>query len=180
MTAISSSFRPAILTVIFVLSGLLTPLAAHASPQAGQDAQEALGLGKGAQCSALVAHRSAWQVLSEFLKSHGLALAAQCQGAGEPVLAQLVVLDSVKASELLRGPVADGEAVETGGRMLPLVGATSPMGGAAATSHDEWSPDVHFNRRWLTSTMKQYGFVQTSDQGWTVVSDGDLVRIALR
>ena len=180
MTALFSFFRPATLTVVLAVSSLLSPLAAQASPQAGQEAQEARGTATGTQCSTRVAHWSAWQALSQFLESHGLALAPQCQGPGAPVLAQLVVLDSVKASELLRGPVADGEAVETGGRMFPPFGATSSVGGAASSSHDEWSPDVHFNRRWLTSTLKQYGFVQTSDQGWTVGSDGDLIRIALR
>lgn len=103
---------------------------AHADASAAE-------LGEAAPCSA-GAGSAGWRAAQQDLRAQGLALRPACPGgAQEP---RLVVLDALRASEVLRGPLADGEAVDLGG-----------VAGAG-----DVSPDVAFNRDWVQTVLLRH------------------------
>lgn len=71
------------------------------------------------------------------LRGLGLALQAVCDHRQAQVGVRLLVLDSVRASEVLRGPLANGEPVDL-------------KGGVSA------SPDVQFNVAWLEQVLQRH------------------------
>ncbi len=151
---------------------------ASAVAQGASAASEAVGSTEsGAQtspCSLAVAQGVEWAALDKFLRSRGLALAPQCQASTRAAEAQLVVLDSNKASEVLRGPLADGETVETGAAQSAVESSTNEASTAG------YSPDVLFNRSWLQSAMAQHDFVATTGGAWRVRTNVRAVQLALR
>lgn len=169
MFSTPSYFRLLVSNSVLIAAGLLLPAVSHAGGQSSQLAPATIA---NAQCSAATTQQPQWAALAHFLELHGLALIGQCPGMHDAVRAKLVVLDSVKASELLRGPLADGDEVETGGRTA--AGAVASQGDA------QWSPDVHFNRQWLASVMEQHRFVQTGSGDWIAGSARGPLRIATR
>lgn len=169
MFFISSYFRLLVSNSVFIVAGLLVPGVSQAGGQSPLLAPATIVNG---QCAAATAQQSQWGALSHFLELHGLALIGQCHGMRDAVRAKLVVMDSVKASELLRGPLADGDEVETGG--LTASAATASQGDA------QWSPDVHFNRQWLELVMEKHRFVQTANGAWIAGSARGPMRIATR
>src|SRR6218665_2209667 len=99
------------------------------------------------------------------LQARGLALQVRCQegnggsgGSGSSVV-QLRVLDGIQARAVLRGPLADGQAVDMG---TPC-GVASP--GAAVTAGG-FSPDVQYNRQWLRALMARHQFDNLPDAWW--------------
>jgi hypothetical protein len=76
-----------------------------------------------------------------------------CMGlpASQPSPALLLdawVMDGRKAVAVVRGPLADGEAVDLGLASQP---------GALPVPDDQVSPDVQFNRRWWQARLGAYG-----------------------
>lgn len=107
--------------------------ATHASPLAD---------GRGAAPCADASH-AGWQAVQQDLRAHGLVLRPAC-GASGAQAPQVVVLDSLRASEVLRGPLADGEALDLGRAMAQ-----------GAQGADE-SPDVAFNRDWVQAVLVRH------------------------
>src|SRR6218665_1006157 len=110
-----------------------------------------------AGCRQTPAARAALQGAALELQARGLALQVRCQegnggsgGSGSSVV-QLRVLDGIQARAVLRGPLADGQAVDMG---TPC-GVASP--GAAVTAGG-FSPDVQYNRQWLRALMARHQF----------------------
>lgn len=92
------------------------------------------------------------------LQPQGLALRAVCEAPAQSLVVQVEVRDGVRASKVVRGPLADGEPVDMG--MRP--------GGAAATAaaDTDVSPDVQHNRQWLRGVMARHQFHQLPEAGW--------------
>ena len=78
-----------------------------------------------------------WQVMEKELHIQGVELRVQCAGSQPEGMVQLVIVDSVRASDVLRGPLADGESVEL-------------------RSGANVSPDVQFNRAWLDQLLLRH------------------------
>ena len=71
----------------------------------------------------------------------------------------LVIRDSRRASQVLRGPLADGIEADMG----------TPFDMFDAQSHTdntEQSPDVQHNRRWLRETMQRHGWRNLPEEWW--------------
>src|SRR6218665_3202358 len=124
-----------------------------------------------AGCRQTPAARAALQGVALELQARGLELQVRCQegsggsggnggngGNGSSVV-QLRVLDGIQARAVLRGPLADGQAVDMG---TPC-GVASP--GAAVTAGG-FSPDVQYNRQWLRALMARHQFDNLPDAWW--------------
>jgi D-alanyl-D-alanine dipeptidase len=95
-----------------------------------------------------------------------LGLEPRLQGcvdlATPPVQALLLdawVTDGVKAVAVVRGPLADGQALDLGlgqPARRPAVAALVKVQ-APALPDDQVSPDVQFNRRWWSERLGAYG-----------------------
>ena len=92
------------------------------------------------------------------LQPQGLALRAVCEAPAQSLLVQVEVRDGVRASKVVRGPLADGEPVDMG--MQPGAAA------AAAAADTDVSPDVQHNRQWLRRVMARHQFHQLPEAGW--------------
>lgn len=103
-------------------------------------------------CAVASQQEANWRALVADLRAQGLALDAQCARKPDDWTVQLLVLDSDRASQVLRGPLADGEPVDMG---------DSP--GTAALA--ELSPDVLHNRRWLRAALLRHRFQPLSADG---------------
>jgi D-alanyl-D-alanine dipeptidase len=78
---------------------------------------------------------------------------------GSTVDLTLVVVDGMRAAQVLRGPLADGEEVHMG----------SPFDLFDMRSHTDnadMSPDVQHNRRWLRALLAQHGFRNLPEEWW--------------
>ncbi|MCW5238295.1 M15 family metallopeptidase [Verminephrobacter eiseniae] len=115
-----------------------------------------------AGCRQTPAARAALQGVALELQARGLALQVRCQegngGDGSSVV-QLRVLDGIQARAVLRGPLADGQAVDMG---TPCGMASA---GAAVTAGG-FSPDVQYNRQWLRALMARHQFDNLPDAWW--------------
>lgn len=96
------------------------------------------------------------------LQAQGLALKVACeatqvsQGA---LVVRLDVVDGLRASKVVRGPLADGEAVD--------MGTAAGVGGANAAHHSmDFSPDVQHNRQWLRALMARHQFDNLPGAWW--------------
>ncbi|MGP1682633.1 MAG: hypothetical protein ACTS8S_09940, partial [Giesbergeria sp.] len=78
-----------------------------------------------------------WRAVQQDLRAQGLALHLPCDGSSSEGVLHLTVLDSVRASQALRGPLADGDPVEV-------------------SSGSDVSPDVQFNRGWLNKVLLRH------------------------
>lgn len=75
------------------------------------------------------------------------------------------VTDSDSAAYFVRGPLADGETVDMGDVQLAQMAASA---GDTARVED-LSPDVLFNRQWLSSVMQARGFSAVEGHWWAFV-----------
>ena len=83
---------------------------------------------------------------------------------GSTVDVTLVVVDSMRASKVVRGPLTDGHEVDMG----------SPFDLFDARSHTDnpdLSPDVRHNRRWLRALLGQNGFRNLPEEWWHYTLD---------
>lgn len=110
--------------------------------------------------------RSSLDSAAKDLLARGLVLTATCSPtAGKGWVLQLRVVDGVKASTLVRGPLADGHIVDMG----------TPSGAGvtgASTTAQGFSPDVAFNRQWLSTWMQKYQFHNLPDAWWHYAQRG--------
>ncbi|MBF6630893.1 MAG: hypothetical protein ITG01_07045 [Comamonas sp.] len=124
-------------------------------------------------CAALLQQTSmyrAFQLVKVRLQAQGMQLQAQgCPfvrtgfGDMQQVLdVRVWVVDSEIASQYVRGPLADGEAVDMGDVQLALPIALQTL----AVAQDDISPDVEFNRQWLKEVMQAQGLRAVSGHWW--------------
>ncbi|ART55938.1 D-Ala-D-Ala dipeptidase [Acidovorax carolinensis] len=93
------------------------------------------------------------------LRAQGLALKTSCQFSQGALVVQVQVVDGLRASKVLRGPLADGEAVD--------MGTPAGVASANAASHNtDLSPDVQHNRQWLRALMARHQFDNLPDAWW--------------
>lgn len=96
------------------------------------------------------------------LQTQGLALKASCLASSGALVVQVDVVDGLRASQVVRGPLADGEAVD--------MGTPAGVSSAKAASHSaDLSPDVQHNRQWLRALMARHQFDNLSDAWWRFV-----------
>lgn len=116
--------------------------------------------------------RAALQQVAEALQAQGMALQARCPATGEGWVVQVLVVDGLKASKVVRGPLADGQEVDMG----------TPAGvelAGAASADPGLSPDVQHNRAWLRTVMARYQFDNAPQAWWRFALRGaDLQRTA--
>lgn len=114
-----------------------------------------------AACRETPQARAALEDIARELQAQGLALRAACHttaGRGGWMV-QVRVVDGLKASRVVRGPLADGQDVDMG----------TPAGvalAAAQPSAQNFSPDVQFNREWLRQVMARHQFDNLPDAWW--------------
>ena len=99
------------------------------------------------------------------LQSQGMALQATCNAASGGWVVQVQVVDGTKAHKVVRGPLADGQAVDMG----------TPAGAArseAAAGAKGFSPDVLHNRQWLRALMARHQFDNLPDAWWHFAQRG--------
>ena len=118
-----------------------------------------------ASCDAAGAARAALQRVADELRAHGLELQASCASTGPGWAVQVLVVDGLKASKIVRGPLADGQGVDMG----TPPGVNQPGAEAAANG---FSPDVQFNRQWLRATMARHQFDNAADAWWRFAQRG--------
>ncbi|MDD2178073.1 D-Ala-D-Ala dipeptidase [Acidovorax sp. D2M1] len=118
-----------------------------------------------APCDKAPAARSALERIGRELQSHGMALQATCNTTSGGWVVQVQVVDGTKAHKVVRGPLADGQAVDMG----------TPAGAArseAAAGASGFSPDVLHNRRWLRALMARHQFDNLPDAWWHFAQRG--------
>jgi D-alanyl-D-alanine dipeptidase len=106
-------------------------------------------------------HPASLQAAEQGLKAQGMALKAQCNAQTGAWVVRVVVVDGVRASKVVRGPLADGHDVDMG----------TPAGVLSAGAQD-FSPDVHHNRRWLRALMAGHQFDNLPDAWWHYAQRG--------
>ena len=92
------------------------------------------------------------------LQPQGLALRAACDASTNALVVQVEVRDGVRASKVVRGPLADGEPID--------LGEATGAGASTAVQDTALSPDVQHNRQWLRSLMARHQFHQLPNAGW--------------
>jgi D-alanyl-D-alanine dipeptidase len=103
--------------------------------------------------------RAAVERVRSELQAQGLALKTSCQASQGDLAVRVEVVDGLRASKVLRGPLADGEAVD--------MGTPAGVSGAnAASHHTDLSPDVQHNRQWLRALMARHQFDNLPDAWW--------------
>jgi len=152
-----------------VVVALLLAACAH-SPRAavatsGVGEAQAVHISGASECRDTPAARAALLNITQELRAQGMALKAHCQAAGGGWVVQVQVTDGVKASTVVRGPLADGHDVDMG----------TPAGvrlAGAPTAVDGFSPDVQHNRQWLHKLMAQHQFDNLPDAWWHFAQRG--------
>lgn len=104
---------------------------------------------------------AALRSVEDALKAQGMALKAQCNAQTGAWVVQVIVVDGMRASKVVRGPLADGGEVDMG----------TPAG-VVATATQAFSPDVHHNRQWLRALMARYQFDNLTDAWWHYAQRG--------
>lgn len=135
-----------------------------AVPAAGVDVAQSTAGGTAA-CRETAAARSALQNISQELQTQGMAMKATCQADSGGWVVQVRVIDGIKASQVVRGPLADGHDVDMG------TPAGVPLAGASAASKG-FSPDVQHNRQWLHALMARHQFDNLPDAWWHFAQRG--------
>ena len=103
--------------------------------------------------------RKAAARVDEELQRQGMALRIFCQASQGALAVQVDVVDGLRASKVVRGPLADGQDVDMG----------TPSGAALAGASGNarmFSPDVQHNRAWLTALMARHRFDNLPDAWW--------------
>ena len=109
--------------------------------------------------------RPALERIGRELQSQGMALEATCNAARGGWVVQVQVVDGVRATKTVRGPLADGQAVD--------MGTPAGVGRAnAALEARGFSPDVEHNRQWLRALMARHQFVNLPDAWWHFAQRG--------
>lgn len=99
------------------------------------------------------------RVPKEALFQRGYIAARSGHSRGSTVDLTLVVIDGLRARQVLFGPLADGAEVDMG----------TPFDLFDAHSHTEdadQSPDVQRNRRWLRALMERHGWRNLPEEWW--------------
>ncbi len=118
-----------------------------------------------APCDREPAARPALERIGRELQSQGMALQATCNTTSGGWVVQVQVVDGSKAHKVVRGPLADGQAVDMG----------TPVGAArseAAAGASGFSPDVLHNRQWLRALMARHQFDNLPDAWWHFAQRG--------
>lgn len=105
------------------------------------------------------ATRTGLERIAHELQTQGLALTAACQAPGGGWVVQVLVVDGMKARQVVHGPLADGQAVDMG-TPSGSVQAGASMGAPG------YSPDVVHNRQWLHALMARHQFDNLPDAWW--------------
>ncbi len=131
------------------------------SPQAAERSivAQSVNLHSGSGSCTNQADESTIRAVEPGLRAQGLALRRTCTGNLQQGNLQLVVLDSERASEVLRGPLADGESVDV-------------------SKGPNVSPDVQYNRNWLEQALRSHT-LQTAGAEPTHVKKGQLQTLEL-
>lgn len=155
------------------VTALLLAACVH-SPQAAVPAASAsMGTGTAAAqpsasgCRETSATRSALQGIAQELQAQGLGFRATCQAShnGTGWMVQVRVVDGMKASKVVRGPLADGHDVDMG--TPPGVELAGAQPGAQG-----FSPDVQHNRNWLRGLMARHQFDNLPNAWWHFAQRG--------
>lgn len=93
------------------------------------------------------------------LAQQGMTLEAICPGAGTGWAVRVRVVDGMKASKVVRGPLADGQVVDMG----TPAGVLQPGAERAAQG---FSPDVLYNREWLRALMARHQWDGAAEAWW--------------
>ncbi len=131
------------------------------------------------ECRPLAGQRTRLEKVHAGLAREGMALrvlgcpqlpAAGKKGAAAPVIALgVVVVDGERASDTVRGPLADGELLDMGSA-APQAGNGGMQRVSTASlaqpPEDSLSPDVLFNRDWLRKRMAEQGLRPVGDTWW--------------
>lgn len=159
MYSIAASARFAIGATLLSFAGAMSFSAVAASVDSPQS--------RSTSCNSHAMDVGEWESLTEALRSSGLVLVPDCGRAVGALKLNLVVTDATRASQVLRGPLADGEAVD--------------LGGENDQTSDSWSPDLRFNRAWLEEALKSHHFIATALGEWRLPkADEAGIRVALR
>ena len=142
-----------LVAVVFTAACAHSPQAAV--PQPASVSAQARGCGASARPAAL-------RSVDEGLKAQGLALKAQCNPQTGAWAVQVIVVDGMRASKVVRGPLADGGEVDMG----------TPSGVLPVAAAQDFSPDVHHNRQWLRALMERHQFVNLPDAWWHYAQQG--------
>ena len=129
------------------------------SPQAAVPELQPVEVHVASPCSEIPPARAALQRVGQELQAQGMVLQATCPATGGGWVVQVRVVDGMKASKVVRGPLADGHDVDMG----------TPAGAALAGAESAaqgFSPDVLHNRAWLRATMARHQFENTPDAWW--------------
>ena len=145
--------------VVAVLAASLTGMQAAAStdtvaglgqPVRGMDSRP---------CQSTPKTESALHRIGHEWQAQGMALNALCNAVSGAWVVQVRVVDGMKASKVVRGPLADGHDVDMG----------TPAGVALAGAQPGakgFSPDVQYNRQWLYALMARHDFHNLPDAWW--------------
>lgn len=111
------------------------------------------------ECQAGASTRTALERAAQELRMQGMALEARCAAGGGGWVVNVRVVDGIKASKVVRGPLADGMELDMG----------TPPGvnlAGAETTASGFSPDVQYNREWLRATMARHQFDNAARAWW--------------
>ena len=116
-------------------------------------------------CDSESSARVALKNVDAHLQAHGMALTATCPPNMNGWQVQVRVIDGLKASKVVRGPLADGQDVDMGTPAgVALTGASGDARG--------FSPDVQHNRAWLAALMARHRFDNLPDAWWHFAQRG--------
>ena len=163
--AMPSATRYSSVAVALLLSACVhSPQAAVPAPglQSGAMAWEPTAI---SPCDKEPTAKPALERIGRELQSLGMALQATCNAATGGWVVQVQVVDGTKAHKVVRGPLADGQAVDMG----TPAGAARSKAAAGATG---FSPDVHHNRQWLRALMARHQFDNLPDAWWHFAQRG--------
>lgn len=153
----------AVVVALLLAACAHSPQAAVATPGVGE--VQAVNISGASGCRDTPVARAALQKITQELRAQGMALKAHCQVASGGWVVQVQVIDGVKASTVVRGPLADGHDVDMG----------TPAGvrlAGAPTVADGFSPDVQHNRQWLHALMARHNFDNLPDAWWHFAQRG--------
>lgn len=134
-------------------------------------------------CRGMAGEQARLQAVQASLAGQGLALRVlDCPqltpaagASGQVIAVTVMVVDGERAAKVVRGPLADGEAVDMGSA-VPVPAATAKLAQAVSahptaleTPADALSPDVVHNRDWLRAAMVAQGFRPVADRWWAFV-----------
>lgn len=153
-------------------AGLLLAACTHSAPAAVPPAAGLAQPGAAAPsaCQETAETRAVLARIAQELKDKGLAFSASCPSAAAHAVptgwvVQVRVVDGLKASKVVRGPLADGHEVDMG----TPAGVQRAGASAGATG---FSPDVQHNREWLRSLMARHQFENLPHAWWHFAQRG--------